>query len=141
MKYLLPHSFKKIGIILSPIGLIVWSVLQLNGIQFGLSNHSIEIALLIISFFSFLGGIYFITFSKEKIEDEMIQKIRLDSLLFAALVQLLFLLAGFLLLLFVHEPKDAGLMTFFILLLFLFWTSFIVRFNYIIHFKSGSSHD
>lgn len=95
MKYLQPHSFKKIGIILSPIGLIVWSALQLNGIQFGLSNHNIEIALLIISFFSFLGGIYFITFSKEKIEDEMIQKIRLDSLLFAAMVQLLFLLAGF----------------------------------------------
>jgi uncharacterized membrane protein len=89
----------------------------------------------IISFFSFLSGIYFVTFSKEKIEDEMVQRTRLESFQFAAIIQIIFMIAGFLLMLFAGDPGESGMMLFFIILVFLFWISFIGRFNYMLHVK------
>lgn len=144
MKMLLPHVFKRFGLVMMPLGFILWLSMQLGYIKTLLSLafkegsvaiHHINILIAILSFFSFLTGIYFLVFSKEKVEDEMIQKIRLDSFQFAALMQLASIILGFLFMLIFEEPYDAGLMLFFIALLFIFWLSFIARFNYLIHFR------
>lgn len=147
MNYLLPHRFKKIGAFLAPVGFTLWICMQLGIITHALNlffgesenNHAIfhlvNVCIAILSFFSFLAGMYFITFSKEKIEDEMVQRTRLDSFQFAALLQIIFIIIGFVSMLIFEEPSEGGLMLFFISLLFLFWVSFIFRFNYILHIK------
>lgn len=149
MKYLLPHRFKKIGAIIAPVGFAIWICMQFgyvtqvfiflfgesSGSQGNTSYNIANVCIAIISFFSFLAGIYLVTFSKEKIEDEMVQKTRLDSFQFAALAQIIFIIIGFLLMLFLKEPGEGGLMLFFITIIFLFWLCFIGRFNYIMHIK------
>jgi hypothetical protein len=149
MNFLLPHRYKIIGAVIAPLGFALWLAMQLGYITklliktFGAADapgggspyHIPNVIVAIISFFSFLGGMYFVTFSKEKIEDEMVQKTRLDSFQFAALVQIILTIGGFLLMLIVGEPGKEGMMLFFLLLLFLFWMSFIGRFNYVLHVK------
>ncbi|UAY52120.1 hypothetical protein [Ferruginibacter albus] len=149
MKLLLPHRFKKTGAIIAPIGFILWICMQLGLITrvlmivFGekpeTSNsspyHLANVIIATISFISFLAGIYFVTFSREKIEDEMVQRTRLDSFQFAALAQIIFIIIGLLLMIFFKEPNEGGLMFFFISVIFLFWLCFIARFNYILHIK------
>ena len=107
MNLLLPHSFKKIGAVIAPLGLLVWLLMQYGFVTrfliwcFGADDNpesSYYPARLVIgfaSFFSFLAGIYFLTFSKEKVEDEMIQRARLESFQFAALAQIIFIISGF----------------------------------------------
>ena len=135
MKYLLPHRFKKIGVFIAPIGLALWICMQMGVVSkfliflFGESTeasshsayHIVNICVAIISFFSFLTGIYFITFSKEKIEDEMVQRTRLDSFQFAALFQIIFIIISFLFILIFKEPGAEGFMLFFITTILLFW--------------------
>ena len=146
MKFLLPYRFKKIGIISAPLGFAFWLAMQLGYITkvlnflfgepaTGSSYHIVNVIVAIISFFSFLIGIYFVAFSKEKIEDEMVQRTRLDSFQFAALTQIIFTISGFLFMLYAGDPGESGLMLFFIVLVFLFWLSFIGRFNFILHVK------
>ena len=147
MTYLLPHRFKKTGTIIAPVGFILWICMQRGIVNQTLnffmeesaSNHFtfhiVNVGVAILSFFSFLAGIYFITFSKEKIEDEMVQRTRLDSFQFAALIQIIFIIIGFVSMLIIEEPSEGGLMLFFISLLFLFWISFICRFNYVLNCK------
>lgn len=149
MNFLLPNRFKKTGAIIAPIGLLLWLCMQKGIITrvlsfvFGESSeaqtsppfHIANVIIAIISFFSFLGGIYFITFSKEKIEDEMVQRTRLDSFQFAALVQIIIIIIGFLVMLLFKEPREDGLMLFFLSVISLFWLCFIGRFNYILHIK------
>ena len=65
----------------------------------------------------------------------MVQKIRLDSFLFAALVQVVSIIGGFLFMLLTRDPGESGMMLFFIFLVFIFWLSFISRFNYVLHVK------
>src|SRR5688500_14587820 len=103
MNLLLPHRFKIIGAIIAPLGFTIWLFMQLGYVTrlltyvFGQpevissrpSYHTINVFIAILSFISFLGGIYFVTFSREKIEDEMVQRTRLDSFQFAALVQII----------------------------------------------------
>ena len=146
MKFLLPHRFKIIGAIIAPAGFFLWLAMQfgyiskilantLDGPTTTSSHQVINVMVSIISFFSFLSGIYFVTFSKEKIEDEMVQRTRLESFQFAAIIQIIFMIAGFLLMLFAGDPGESGMMLFFIVLVFLFWLSFIGRFNYMLHVK------
>lgn len=149
MKYLLPHRFKKIGAIIAPIGFVLWICMQFGLVSklliflFGESSatqsnspyHIENVCVAILSFFSFLAGIYFVTFSKEKVEDEMVQRTRLDSFQFAALAQIIFIIISFLFMLLVKEPGEGGLMLFFITTIFLFWLCFLGRFNYILHIK------
>jgi hypothetical protein len=149
MKFLLPHSYKKIGAVIAPTGFILWLCMQRGlitraltfafgenaGGQTSSAYHTVNVIIAIISFFSFLGGLYFISFSKEKIEDEMVERTRLESFQFAALVQLSFIIVFFLSLLFFNEPGDAGLTLFFLGSIILFWICFIGRFNYILHVK------
>ncbi len=144
MKLLLSNRFKTYGTFMAPLGFALWLAMQ-----FGLTKnlmlmligddspaiHTINVFIAILSFFSFLTGIYFLVFSKEKIEDEMIQRTRLDSFQFAALVQMVCVIIGFLWMQIFKEPAEGGLMLFFIVLLFIFWLCFIGRFNYIIHIR------
>ena len=149
MKYLLPHRFKKIGALIAPIGFALWICMQFGYVTkvlfflFGESSatqnnsfyHLVNVCFAILSFFSFLAGIYFVTFSKEKVEDEMVQRTRLDSFQFAALAQIIFIIISFLFMLIFKEPGEGGLMLFFIITIFLFWLCFIGRFNFILHIK------
>lgn len=88
MKLLLPYSYKKTGKLLAPLGFIVWLLLQRGYVtqvliaSFGepapVAGHppysTANIFVAVLSFFSFLGGMYLVAFSKEKIEDEMVQQ-------------------------------------------------------------------
>ncbi len=142
MLFLLPHRFKRYGLFMIPLGLSLWLTMQLGFISkilllFLNENspiiHPINVLIAIVSFFAFLIGIYFLGFSNEKMEDEMIKKTRLDSLQFAAFVQMVVIIVGFLVMLLYHEPDKEGMLLFFVFLLFTFWLCFISRFNYIIH--------
>ncbi len=113
MNFLLPHRFKMAGIIMAPLGFGLWLCMQLHITNWfyafinlkeittvtdgiGRSSYAtINTVIAIISFFSFLAGMYFLSFSKEKVEDEMISKLRLSSFQFAALCQLLFFIFAF----------------------------------------------
>ncbi|MBA2499384.1 MAG: hypothetical protein H0V30_06625 [Chitinophagaceae bacterium] len=146
MKFLLPHRFKIIGTIIAPLGFGLWLAMQsglitkvlvliFGGHLTASPYHIINVAVAIISFFSFLLGIFFLTFSRENIEDEMVQRTRLDSFQVAALGQIIVIIAGFVFMLFNGDPGESGMMVFFIILVFQFWLSFIIRFNYILHVK------
>lgn len=149
MKFLLPHSYKKIGAVIAPVGFCLWVVMQLGYIKNLLIYvsgqpddghewpvHRIaNVLVAVLGFFAFLCGLYFVAFSKEEVEDEMVQKIRLDSFQFAALLQIIVTIAGFLFMAFAGDPGESGMMLFFIVLVLLFWMSFIGRFNYILHVK------
>ena len=137
---LLPHRFKKIGLIIAPTGFFLWIIMQIGWVtefsQFlGISNPKLlNVSSAILGFFAFLFGTYALAFSKEKIEDEMIKNVRLKSFQFAAFLQILFLIVGLAWIGFMkNPPRDSGLMLFFILAIFIFWIIYIIRFNYIIH--------
>lgn len=143
-KFLLPHRFKRVGTFIGPLGLIMWIAGQkgafypllseLNASSFGLP------LILSLSFFAFLFGLYFIVFSKEKKEDEYISQIRLASFQLAALLQLLFFVLSFIyMFMFTKEPEsDSSMMLFLFLSIFIFWLFYIIRFNYLLHWKKKS---
>lgn len=137
---LLPHHFKKIGMIIAPTGFFLWIIMQIGWITkfshfIGISNPKfLNVSSAILGFFAFLFGTYALAFSKEKIEDEMIKNVRLKSFQFAAFLQILFLIIGLIWIGFIRNPPgDSGLILFFILAIFIFWIIYIIRFNYIIH--------
>lgn len=148
MKFLLPHRYKRVGALIAPVGICLWLVVQFGYLKnllisvFGESSgsyawsasHIVNIVAAVLGFFSFLVGLYFISFSKEKVEDEMVQKTRLDSFQFAAFLQIVLIVVGFLIMFFA-DPGESGMMLFFVGLVLLFWLSFIGRFNYILHVK------
>lgn len=134
------------GVVIAPVGFLLWFCIQ-RGIFtrlfifiFGegtVANnppfHLANVIIAVISFFAFLGGIYFVTFSKEKVEDEMVLRTRVDSFQFAAFIQIIFLLLGFLAMVLFKEPGKEGMVLFFASAIFLSWLCFIGRFNYILH--------
>ena len=128
-KLLLPRNFKKIGWVLFPIGLILWIIIQRGIVT---PTHSIKVGILSTSFFSFIIGIYFISFSKEKIEDEYISSLRLKAFQISSLIQMLFFIVSFTCMyLFKYEPNgDGGLSAFLLLSILLFWISYLISFNY-----------
>ena len=93
MKYLHAHKYKRIGLFITPIGLGLWTSMQLGYIKIWLtkltnyanlelnnsSYHMLNVSAAIIGFFSCLVGLYLISFAKEKREDEMIHQTRLES--------------------------------------------------------------
>ena len=129
--FLLPNRFKKIGIILFPIGFIIWIITQLGLFNTDL-NHTMKVITLTLSFFSFLFGLYFISFSKEPIEDEYINSVRLKSFQISSITQMVFFLISFIIMfLFNLEPYgDGGLSIFFLSSIILFWIMYIMIFNY-----------
>jgi hypothetical protein len=132
---LLPNYFKKIGTLLIPFGLIIWCLTQLgyfnNFLKNQTGNTNLYSAVLIISFFSFLIGLYFLVFVKEKQEDEFIANIRLLSFQRASFLQFVYFFLAFLfMLLFKKEPSgDARLEMFLILSILSFWLFYILHFN------------
>lgn len=145
MKILLPHRFKTIGAVIAPLGLATWLAGQLGYIAIFLGTFEIEwmarqsralrMGVLGSAFFLFLFGLYFVAFAKEKLEDEMVQRIRLESFLFAALMQMAVVISFFVLCFsLLGDPPQSLLDVFLIGLLLLFWLSYIVRFNYTLHF-------
>lgn len=102
--YLLPNKFKKLGWVLFTLGL-------LGGIFDEL-----------VSVFIIVGG-FLVGFTKEKIEDEFIYKLRKDSLVWALIVNYSILLVA---ILFVYD------MTFLHILFFNMFTTlvfFVIRFT------------
>ncbi|WP_336517475.1 hypothetical protein [Pollutibacter soli] len=144
MSFLLPYDFKKSGLIITPAGLLLWILMQ-RGYTAKFSkflfstfpesfHHNFAVAVAVVSFFSFIIGLFFLSFSREKAEDEMIKKIRLDSFQLAALVQLMIMIAGFVCMV-KWDPGKDGMMFFFIALILIFWLVYLIRFNYILHFR------
>ncbi len=129
--FLLPNRFKKIGYLLFPIGLIIWISIQ-QGLFKTELNHTMKVLILTLSFFSFLFGLYFTTFSKEPIEDEYINSVRLKSFQISSITQMVFFLISFIIMfLFNIEPSgDGGLSIFFLSSIILFWIMYIMIFNY-----------
>ncbi len=106
-KILLPHRFQKIGwILMLPFAalLIANTYLDFNfsALEFAIresalfegakENFTNEAAMIGV-----FVGLFFIAFSREKEEDEYIQKLRLDSLLLACYVHTFILIVGTLL--------------------------------------------
>jgi len=129
--FLLPNRFKRIGLILSPIGLIVWMITQ-QGLFNADLNHTLKVIVLSLSFFSFLFGLYFTTFSKEPIEDEYINSIRLKSFQISSIAQMVFFIISFTFMFILNiEPKgDFGLSIFLLCSIIIFWLMYLVIFNY-----------
>lgn len=141
-RYLLPKSFKKIGWILLIIGFVLGIVLLINDFEypsfevkvysiikggalfnsdkshFIKTNIFIEIAIYLIT----IGGL-FVAFSKEKIEDEYIQKIRVESLVWATIVNYILLLIATILL------YDFAFLDFMTINMFTVLILFIFKFN------------
>ncbi len=129
--FLLPNRFKKIGIILFFIGLIVWMIIQRGLFNTDL-NHTLKVIALTLSFFSFLFGLYFTTFSKEPIEDEYINSVRLKSFQISSITQMVFFLISFTLMFVLNiEPNgDGGLSLFLLSSIILYWLMYMIIFNY-----------
>jgi ABC-type Fe3+-siderophore transport system permease subunit len=150
MNLLLPHRFKRTGIVMAVSGFAFWLLMQKGAItQFltfllgvgELQNgvppyHFVNVGVATISFFCFLGGVYCTAFSKEKIEDEMVQKIRVDSFQMAALMQLLLTICGFLLWIVTGNGNEGeSIILVLTASLLAFWFFFIARFHYVLHAK------
>jgi hypothetical protein len=127
---LLPNRYKKIGWLLFPLGLIIWASLQI-GILDDYVNHLIKVSILTISFFSFLIGFYFVSFSKEPIEDEYISSLRLKSFQISAMIQMIYFLMAFTsMFLFHFEPNgDGGLASFLLISILIYWLAYLIVFN------------
>jgi uncharacterized membrane protein len=148
MQYLVPHRFKLPGAVIMPSGFISWVLMQKGtwtrvfitvfGPDQNAANdppyHIATVFVALLSFFGFLAGLYCLAFAKEKVEDEMIRKVRLESFQFAALSQIAAIIIGFALMIFA-EPGESGMMLFFAGAITLFWITYITRFNYILHVK------
>lgn len=148
MNLLLPHRYKKVGAVMAPLGLALWLVMQAGILKrllvymfdepikyAGSAPHIVNIVAAVLGFFGFLGGIYLVSFSRELVEDEMVQRTRLDSFQFAAVLQILVIIVGFFCMFVFGDPGQGGMMLFFVCLVAIFWLSFIFRFNYILHVK------
>ncbi|MFD0990949.1 hypothetical protein ACFQ1R_12645 [Mariniflexile jejuense] len=137
--YLLPNKYKKIGWVLFLTGIIIGVFLQIFDSTediFNLdliNNFGFEFLDEIISILIIIGGLL-VGFSKEKIEDEFIHKLRHESLVWAILLNYIIL---FLTVIFIYEGN------FFTVLVYNMFTPlifFIVRFNFL-KLKSNSDEE
>ncbi len=153
ISFLLPHAFKKIGNYCFPVGLLVWIAVQ-RGVATRLAlwiypdsgplpanpiaaYHKLNVVLLAVSFLATILGLYFISFSKEKKEDEFVIKTRLESFLFAALVQVILIVGFMSSAVFVWQAEWGDFLqeAFPLLLVLVFWLTYIIRFHYCLHWK------
>jgi Na+/H+-dicarboxylate symporter len=137
-RLLLPNYYKRIGLYLVPAGFLMWCITQMGAFNEVLitNPHGISwrfVTVLSVSFFSFLFGLYFLAFSREKKEDEYIRDLRLQSFQLSGMVQLALTILSFVgMFVFVDNPDDflIGLLTFAMLL---FWIFYILHFNYTLY--------
>ena len=137
--YLLPNKYKKFGWTLFLLGIISGIVLQIYDgktdlFDIGLINDfGYQFLDEIISILIIIGGIL-VVFTKEKVEDEFIHKLRHESLVWAIILNYVILLLTIVL---VYE------MNFFTVLVYNMFTPiifFIIRF-YFLKFKSNSDEE
>jgi hypothetical protein len=128
--YLLPNKFKRTGIVLFPLGLFTWITTQLGWYNSEL-NSAMKAVLLSASFFSALFGLYFTIFSKEVVEDEYINSVRLSAFQISSLVQMAYFIISFALMFILkNEPNgDGGLSLFFLYAIAIFWITYLAAFN------------
>lgn len=144
-KILLPHRFQKIGwLIFLPFAILLFAANYLSfelswlDVQFGSSeggladffdkeNFTLELALIGV-----FVSLFLIAFSKEKEEDEYIQKIRLDSLLVAFYANTFILIMGTLLF------YGFGYLEFMGYNMFTIQLIFIGRFKWVLHKQKQS---
>lgn len=137
-RFLLPYRFKKAGAIMAPLGFVIWALLQRSNTLN--DEHTIKTGLLILSFCSFMIGMFFLVLSREKTEDEYTQKVRLESYQFAAILQFAILFS--LTVLVILSENRFGVFVFEqipVLLILLFWAIYFIRFNYILYFSRSIS--
>ena len=127
---LLPNRYKKIGWLLFPLGLIIWVATQ-TGMLDDYVNQLIKVLILTLSFFSFLIVFYFVSFSKEPIEDEYITSMRLKSFQISAIIQMIYFLMAFTsMFLFHFKPNgDSGLASFLLISILIYWSAYLIIFN------------
>lgn len=135
MKTLLPYQYKKAGIIMLPLGALLWVLMQ-KKILYSDTMPFIHITAAVSGVFLFAIGLICISFSKEKTEDEMIKTIRLESFQIAGMIQLVLLVTGLIYILVNGDPGESGMILFLLQLISSFWLIYILRFNYIIHWKN-----
>ena len=137
--YLLPNKYKKFGWTLFLLGIISGIVLQIYDgktdlFDIGLINDfGYQFLDEIISILIIIGGML-VVFTKEKVEDEFIHKLRHESLVWAIILNYVILLLTIIL---VYE------MNFFTVLVYNMFTPiifFIIRF-YFLKFKSDSDEE
>lgn len=137
--YLLPNKYKKFGWMLFLLGIIIGVFLQVFDSTddiFNLdliNNFGFEFLDEVISILIIIGGLL-VGFSKEKIEDEFIHKLRHESLVWAIILNYIILL---LTVIFIYEGN------FFTVLVYNMFTPlifFIVRFNFL-KLKSSSDEE
>ncbi|WP_299439404.1 hypothetical protein [uncultured Aquimarina sp.] len=152
MKYLLQNKFKKPGWVLFITGIVSGVLLTINDYESNLIKTKVislfhydsflkenngflriiennildEIIVIVI----IIGGLL-VSFSKEKIEDEFISKTRLDSLVWAVIVNYIILLFATL---FIYDIRYIHVL---IYNMFTPLLIFILRFNYVIYKKSN----
>ncbi|MEM7186321.1 MAG: hypothetical protein AAF466_06650 [Bacteroidota bacterium] len=153
--YLLPHKYKRIGWVLFVLGLIAGGYMILTGYEQDVLNMTVfsihsddaifgeakgffqlvenDILDELIAVFIIVGGL-FISFSRERIEDEFVYKLRKDSLVWAVIFNYIVLLLA---VLFVYG------FTFFDVLVFNMFTPlifFVFRFHFM-KYKSQSHEE
>ncbi|WMI64852.1 hypothetical protein RBH94_12375 [Aestuariibaculum sp. YM273] len=154
--YLLPHKYKKIGWVLFLSGILFWLskiIFDYDTIFFETNVLSIfnsgkefngntvpffrleknDISDEIMSFLIIIGGLL-IGFSKEKIEDEFIHKLRHESLVWAIIFNYIVLL---LTIVFLYDMNFLNVMIYNMFTPLLF---FIIRFNFL-KYKSNSHEE
>jgi hypothetical protein len=158
-RFLLPNKFKKFGAVMAPVGFICWALAQLHVFdklvkliipargtvdtpwELAASQFWFLVSFMATMFCSFLLGMLFLVFSRERIEDEYTEKVRLESYQFAALFQfiLLFILIVLVIITTLTNKKSRLDILVFqalpIFLILLFWIIYFVRFNFILHFS------
>ena len=154
--YLLPHKYKTIGWALFILGFISGLLIYINSYQpdlfkisvlsifdykFDLNEPSTVVFRIIknnvideIALIAFIVGALLIGFSKEKVEDEFIYKLRTDSLVWAMLLNSAILI---LTIIFVYGASFIHILVFNMFTPLLF---FVVRFNFL-KFKSDRDEE
>lgn len=160
-RFLLPYRFKRMGAFMAPLGFIGWLWAQLDGMvpfvkwlippkgeiftHHGVTENQFwpMVAFMIVCFTSFLIGMAFLVFAKEKYEDEYTQRVRLESFQFSAIAQFIILFVLIITALVAEladKNSNLGITVFEvlpILLILLFWIIYFTRFNWILHFSKS----
>lgn len=150
-KLLLPHRFKWIGWVLSAASIFFWVVQQWVGSEWETHTFAIIVDELLgsVNYFTivktdiiptligslFIIGGLLIAFSREKIEDEFIAKMRLSSFMWAVLANYLILLF---LMLFIYGMAFLSVM---IYNMFTILVLFIIRFHYLLIKSRTGNHE
>jgi hypothetical protein len=135
--FLLPHYFKKTGMIIFPIGFLVWLLVQLK-VMIPYAPAAIKTVLLTGSACTFVFGFFFAVFSKERIEDEFISQKRMETLFISALIQVILIITGFFAIGLGPWPQTIeNQMFYFLGCIFVFYLSYIIRFNYVLYKRCG----